>query len=132
MAVVLDTCTWVWWCASPEKLSEPAREVIRREAPVRGLLLSIISVWEVAKLVEKRKLAFSIPLRRWIERALQQEGLQLYPLTADVCVESTELPGVFHGDPADQIIVATARGAAVALVTCDRKIREYPHVATLW
>lgn len=94
--------------------------------------MSIISVWEVAKLVEKRKLAFSIPLRQWIERALEQEGLQLYPLTADVCVESTELPGVFRGDPADQIIVATARAAAAALVTCDRKIREYPHVPTLW
>lgn len=132
MAVLLDTCTWIWWCASPEKLSAPAREAIERAIPEKAVLLSMISVWEVAKLVEKRKIAFSIPCRQWIELALRRDGLEICPLTAEVCVDSTELPGAFHGDPADQIIVATARGRSVPLVTCDRRIREYPHVATLW
>lgn len=132
MAVLLDTCAWVWWCASPEKLSIPAREVVEREAASGALRLSMISVWEVAKLVERGKLAFSIPCRQWIEHALNKEGLEVYPLAAEICVDSTELPGVFHGDPADEIIVATARSASAAIVTCDRKIRDYPHVATLW
>ena len=132
MAVLLDTCAWVWWCASPEKLSIPAREAIERETPSEALRLSMISVWEVAKLVEKRRLAFSIPCRQWIERALRQEGLQICPLTPEITMDSTELPGVFHGDPADQIIVATARALSAAIVTCDGKIRDYPHVATLW
>jgi PIN domain nuclease of toxin-antitoxin system len=132
MAVLLDTCTWVWWCASPKKLSVPAREAIEREIPSGTLRLSMISVWEVAKLVEKRKLAFSIPCRQWIEHALSQEGLQICPLTPEICVDSTELPGAFHGDPADQVIVATARALSAVIVTCDRKIRDYPHVATLW
>ena len=70
--------------------------------------------------------------RRWIEQALRQKGLQVCPLTPEVCVNSTELPGVFHGDPADQIIVATARANSAATVTCDRKIRECPHVPPLW
>jgi PIN domain nuclease of toxin-antitoxin system len=135
MAVLLDTCTWVWHCARPEKLSEPAREAIekhRKEGPGSGLIVSVISTWEVAKLVEKKKLAFSIPCRQWIEAAVRQEGIELHALTPEIALESTELPGLFHGDPADQIIVATARARSVAIVTPDRRIREYPHVATLW
>jgi PIN domain nuclease of toxin-antitoxin system len=81
---------------------------------------------------EKRKLAFSIPCRQWIERALNQEGLNVCPGSAEICVGSTELPGIVHGHPADKIIVATARALSAAIVTCDRKIRGHPHVATLW
>jgi PIN domain nuclease of toxin-antitoxin system len=113
-------------------LSKPAREVISRETTAGGLLVSIISVWEVAKLVEKGKLKFSIPCREWLHQAVRTEGITLQPLTPEICLESTELPGRFHGDPADQIIVATARMLSTPIITKDRKIAEYPHVATLW
>jgi PIN domain nuclease of toxin-antitoxin system len=59
-------------------------------------------------------------------------GVTIHPLTPEICVESAELPGEFHGDPADQIIVATARLLAVPVVTSDRKILDYPHVQSLW
>jgi PIN domain nuclease of toxin-antitoxin system len=60
------------------------------------------------------------------------DGVSLHPLTPEICVESTELPGVFHGDPADQIIVATARSLGATVVTADRRILEYSHVPTIW
>ncbi len=130
--VVLDTCAWLWMCATPEKLSSAAREIIDREKRHDGLIVSIISAWEVAKLVQKRKLRLSISCRQWIDEAVRADGVTLHPLTPEVCVESTELPGSFHGDPADQIIVATARLIAGAVITSDRKILDYPHVPTVW
>lgn len=132
MAVVLDTCAWLWLCAAPEKLSSAASDVVQRERRRSGLLLSVFSVWEVAKLVQKGKLAFSIPCREWIDAALATDGLTLQPLTPEICVASTELPGVFHGDPADQIIVATARALSAPVVTRDRRILDYAHVPTVW
>jgi PIN domain nuclease of toxin-antitoxin system len=132
MAVVLDTCAWLWLCSSPQKLSTAARDAVHRERPRAGLIVSVFSTWEIAKLVQKGKLTFSIPCREWIDRAARTDGVTLYPLTPEVCVESTELPGNFHGDPAGQIIVATARIVGAPVVTSDRKLLDYAHVATLW
>ncbi len=132
MAAVLDTCAWIWFCAEPEKLSAGASEAIQRERRRGGLVVSVFSAWEVAKLVQKAKLRFAIPCREWIDRAVRAEGVTLQPLTPQICVESTELPGLFHGDPADQIIVATARVLAAPVVTADRRILEYAHVPTIW
>lgn len=132
MALVLDTCAWLWYCSEPDKLSSAAREALEREQPADGLIVSVISCWEIAKLVEKRKLSFSMGCGAWIERAVRARGVVLHPLTPGICVESTELPGTFHGDPADQIIVATARFLSTAVVTKDRKIRDYSHAPAIW
>lgn len=132
MPAVLDTCAWLWCCGAPDKLSRRARAVVRREKRDGGLIVSVFSVWEIAKLVQKGRLQFSIPCREWLAEAMQAEGITMHPVTPDVCMESTELPGTFHGDPADQIIVATARLLDAPLVTSDRRIREYRHVTTVW
>jgi PIN domain nuclease of toxin-antitoxin system len=73
-----------------------------------------------------------MPCREWIELASRADGISLHPITPEICIESAELPGVFHGDPADQIIVATARLLSAAILTSDRRIRDYPHVPTIW
>lgn len=132
MPVLLDTCSWLWLAAEPEKLSKVAKEIIQREKAASGLLVSIISCWEIAKLVQKGRLKFSIQCREWIDAALRLNGVALYSLTPEIAIESTELPGRFTGDPADQIIVATARSLGIAVLTKDRKILDYPHVPSLW
>jgi PIN domain nuclease of toxin-antitoxin system len=132
MPLVLDTCAWLWYCAEPKKLSRVARETIEREKARAGLIVSVISCWEIAKLVQKGKLKFSITCREWLDSALLVEGVSLHALTSEIAVESTELPGNFRGDPADQIIVATARALGVAVVTKDQKILNYAHVPSLW
>lgn len=132
MAVVLDTCAWLWFCSDRRRLSKAATDIIRREQRRAGLIVSVFSAWEIAKLVEKRRLEFAIPCREWIEQACRLDGIALHPLTPEICVESTQLPGVFHGDPADQIIVATARTLAAPIVTADRRILEYSHTPTIW
>lgn len=132
MAVILDTCAWIWYATKPDQLSRPAAEAIQLEKSRSGIFVCVISVWEVAKLVEKGKLRFSIPCGDWIDQAMRLEGITLQPLTPEICIASTQLPGAFHGDPADQIIVATARSLSLPVITSDRGIRRYAHVASLW
>ena len=92
--------------------------------------LSAISCWEVAKLVEKGRLALDRPVLDWLRLALGYPGVELLPLSAEIAAASVDLPGEFHRDPADQIIVATARIYGCRLLTSDRKILEYQHVQT--
>jgi PIN domain nuclease of toxin-antitoxin system len=132
MPVVLDTCAWLWLCAAPHKLSRAARTAIDRARPDASLNVSVFSTWEIVKLVQKGKLDLALPCREWIVAAMRAEGITMHPVSPEVCLESTELPGVFHGDPADQIIVATARLLSVPVVTADRKIRAYRHVQSVW
>jgi len=79
------------------------------------LLLKLISCWEIAKLVEKGRIAFSIPTLTWILRSLTELGIYIVELSPEIAVESTQLPD-FHQDPADQIIVATSRVLGMPLV----------------
>lgn len=127
--LVLDTHVWVWLLEGSKKLSTPkASSVLSRirEAADRSeLRVSIISVWEVAMLEAKGRLRFSVPCLDWIDKALSVPGLALIPITPEIAVDSSRLPGEFHGDPADRLIVATSRRIEAGLVTADRRIRDY-------
>ncbi len=128
--ILLDTHIWIWWIHNTPLLNQPQIEVIRNnETNIIGI--SAISCWEIAKLVEYQRLELPLPLDEWLEQALNYPGVQLWPLTPDIAIESTRLPGDFHRDPADQIIVATARILNCELVTSDKKILRYPHVSTV-
>ena len=132
MRCLIDTCAWIWELASPDKLSDRATSTIDEAGRNGELHLSVISCWEVAKLVEEGRLRLNIPVRDWIERGLAREGLILVELSPAICVESTELPGEFPGDPADQIILATARRLSLPVITPDRAFRDHPGVEAVW
>ncbi len=128
--IVLDTHIWIWWVHGTPRLDKKQIEIIT--AHENNLIgISAISCWEVAKLVEYGRLTLPYPTLEWIELALSYPGVKLLPLTPQIIVESTQLPGTFHRDPADQIIVATARIFQCPLVTLDRKIIAYPYVDTI-
>ncbi|MCX7841173.1 MAG: type II toxin-antitoxin system VapC family toxin [Anaerolineae bacterium] len=128
--IVLDTHIWVWWVHGDVHLTPTQREaIIANETDVIGV--SAISCWEIAKLVEYGRLELPVLLEEWFEQALDYPGIQLLALTPEIAIESTRLPGNFHRDPADQIIVATARVYNCPLVTLDEKILNYPHVTTI-
>lgn len=124
---VLDSHIWVWWVNEGPDLSSGKRNILAaRQAD--GLGVSVISCWEIAKLVEKGRLAFAVPVGQWIDQALAYPGICLLPLDPRIAVASTQLPPPFHNDPADQIIVATAREMDCPLATDDGKILAYAHV----
>jgi PIN domain nuclease of toxin-antitoxin system len=128
--IVLDTHIWVWWVHEDAQLTQQQKAWIQ-EHEEQGLGVSAISCWEVAKLVEYQRLTLPCPVAEWIEQALAYPGMQLLHLTPRIAVESAQLPGTFHRDPADQIIVATARVYDCPLLTADDKILRYPHVKLL-
>lgn len=128
--ILLDTHIWVWWVHGDSRLRTSSLDLLKAHE-TRGLGVSIISCWEVAKLVEYKRLDLPTSVEEWIEQALGYPGIVLLELTPRIAVEATQLPGSFHRDPADQLIVATARVHETPLATIDRKILDYEGVDTL-
>ena len=128
--IVLDTHIWIWWVSASPQLTARQVALLERHKP-EGLGVSVISCWEIAKLVEVGRLALAYPVQDWMQQALAYPGIQLLGLTPEIAIASTQLPGAFHRDPADQIIVATARVYDCPLLTADAKILDYTSVTTL-
>jgi len=128
MSVLIDTHIWIWYCSAVEKIPQKIKNQIHKS---NTLFVSAISCWEVAKLVQKKKIIFSIPVDYWIKTALNYPKIKLLELTPEISIHSTQLPGIFHNDPADQIIVATARIHNLTLLTVDERILNYEFVKTV-
>lgn len=129
--ILLDTHVLIWWAnGEHERLSAAVIAAIEAEEQQR--LVSAISCWEVAMLVERGRLGLNVDIERWLNLVASVPRLQLLPLSPAVAVASTRLPGTFHADPADRFLVAQARHLNIALVTADSKIKAYPHVRSLW
>lgn len=127
--IVLDTHAWVWWLTKPEKLGKRAAQAIRKADRVG---IPAISVWEVAMKAEAGKLRFDRPYALWLEAALcEDRRTELLPLLPQIAVGAAQLSWS-HADPADRLIVATARVNKAALVTADERIRESGVVRTVW
>jgi PIN domain nuclease of toxin-antitoxin system len=124
--LLLDTHYWVWLqFGAANRFSESVRLAVDQASAAGELLISAMSVWEVAMLESKGKLELHSPVEAWVRKALATPGLSIAPLTPEIAIESCNLPPPFHGDPADRIIVATARNLGARLLTRDRNIIEY-------
>jgi PIN domain nuclease of toxin-antitoxin system len=129
MDLLLDTHVWIWLSLEKQKsLSAKSKKAVNA---ADHKWISAISCWELAKLVEKKRIGFSIPTLTWIRRSLNQSNIKVADLSPEIAVESTVLRG-FHSDPADQIIAATSRILGLPLVTSDRQILEFSEVDTIW
>jgi PIN domain nuclease of toxin-antitoxin system len=133
--IVLDTHVWLWVVEGDRsQLAPQATQEIDNASRRGDLLVSAISVWEVAMLEAKRRISLSHPVDNWVRSALRAPGCQLLPLTPEIAIESTRLPASAHGDPADRILIASSRVTGARLATRDRSILDYArggHVATL-
>lgn len=129
---LLDTHTWIWWHMRPRNLSRKVLELIENIENYDEMLLSAISLWEFSKLLEKGRIGISINPEDWVHTALDMPKLRFVHLTPLISYRSTALPNPFHNDPADQIIVATAREENAVILTRDERILEYPHVKSVW
>jgi PIN domain nuclease of toxin-antitoxin system len=126
---LIDTNIWLWMVDNHSCIPKKILPIIS-DVDNFPFYLSAISIWEVAKKVSLGKLSLSIPIRDWLIKASRKPFIEIVPLSVDISLESTVLPGVFHKDPADQIIVASARQHNMVLLTSDQKIIDYPHVRT--
>jgi PIN domain nuclease of toxin-antitoxin system len=122
--LLLDTHAALW-LDNGDPLSAAAHQAIRRAAPAGGVLVSPVSAWEIGLLVSKGRLALDLEPVAWFQRFLRVAGIRLTPFTVGIAAGCSFLPEPFHGDPADRMLVATARACGVPLVTRDRRILDY-------
>jgi PIN domain nuclease of toxin-antitoxin system len=124
--LLLDTHAWVWLVDGAEgRLARRVVDDIRRASWERRLFVSPLSVWEVATLVRKRRLALREELRDWVEQAFVRTAAQVAEFTVAVALDAVTLPGAPGADPADRILIATARALGATLITRDSEILAY-------
>ena len=129
--ILLDTHVWFWWVQGDPRLSARHDQPLQVAQGTQTIAVSAICCWEIAMMIERGRVQVALSSLDWLRQALAPSGVELLPPTPEVAVESTQLPGTFHRDPADQIIVATARLFNAPLLTEDSKIVAYAHVQTL-
>lgn len=130
--IVLDTHAWIWFISNPELLSTKAARAINSAIQKKNILISSISVWEIALLVKKNRLKLTMDIIDWLRGTEKLPFIQFIPVDNEIALKSVGLSDPFHNDPADRIIIATALTAGAPLVTKDDRILKYPHVKTVW
>lgn len=125
--ILLDTHVLLWLALEPRRLSAPARRALR--AP---RLLADISLREVAALERAGRVAIEGSVSAWLGDALQELDIQVVPIDVQIAARSVRIAANFHGDPADQLIAATAIELDVPLATADERLRSSPALRTIW
>ena len=131
MKALLDTHVLIWWLNDRKRLSPAQREVVGSARPQMPLLVSDISLWEVAMLHSLGRIRLSVPLREWLDKATAPPLVQRHGISPAIAAEVAALPDSFHRDPADRILVATARVLGATLLTQDRRIVDAALADTL-
>jgi PIN domain nuclease of toxin-antitoxin system len=129
--VILDTHIWVWWLLPDSPLPDRERRSLDRIATDKGILLPAICQWEAQMLHRKKRIELPLPFSTWLRRATSADMLTVLPLNADTVIAINDLPASFHGDPADRMIVATARAHDLPLATHDEAIKR-SRLVKLW
>jgi len=131
--IILDTHVLLWWVSGSDLLSATANKAIKRTLTAGSeIIISSISAWEISMLISKGRLILSMDIESWLDEVSQIDGVRFMPVDNEIGIKSAVLPGEFHKDPADRMIVATARKLAIPLVTADEKIIKYEFVKTIW
>jgi PIN domain nuclease of toxin-antitoxin system len=126
--LLLDTHVWVWTQEQPERLGPRTKRLVT--SAEHENTVSPISTLEIARLVAEGDISLSGALAQWVSQSMAELNARTVPLSHEVAAEAYALPGAFHRDPADRVLVATARLERLTLVTADDRILEYPHLRT--
>jgi len=131
--ILVDTHALVWWVADPKRIPAKARRALDSAVKAReSIAVSSISIWEIALLVARKRLEFTIDVESWITSVEALPFFTVVPVDNRIAVRSVRLDGFPHRDPTDRIIVATALGLGATLVTGDARLRGYKALATIW
>jgi PIN domain nuclease of toxin-antitoxin system len=123
--LLLDTHIWIWFMLADVELDVAGRTAINQAAAAGQLRIAAISVWEAALLASRGRITLGKPLAQWMAEAVSAPGLSIEPLLPQIAVEAYSLPDTFHRDPADRLIVATARVTSAVMMTRDKQILDY-------
>ncbi|MDR1031966.1 MAG: type II toxin-antitoxin system VapC family toxin [Holosporales bacterium] len=124
--LLLDTHVFLWLMNGDQKLNKRNQERIEKIVNSGArICLSAISIWEIGMLVAKQRIVLSQPIDKWINQAIEISSIKIIELANEILLDSCSLPGQFHGDSADRMIVATSRIKHMPLITQDEKILSY-------
>ncbi|MBN2442764.1 MAG: type II toxin-antitoxin system VapC family toxin [Spirochaetales bacterium] len=130
MNILLDTCAIIWAISEPSQLSEKAKKLIRTADS--QITVSAISCGEIACAVERNRIDINMHWKKWFNHYIALNNWKCFDISLKIIEEAYSLPGEFHQDPSDRIIVATARLHSLQIITADKKILNYPHVDSEW
>ena len=131
MKLLLDTHVLLWWLNGNDRLPAAIRRAVEAAGPEAPLWVSDITLWEIATLESLGRIELHLPVRDWLERATAPPLVRRIGITPAVAGEVAALPAGFHRDPADRVLVASARVLGATLATADRRIVESGIVPTL-
>lgn len=130
--IVLDTCVLIFDALSPDKLSSAAAKAINNAEKKNQLFCSDISLWEIALLVQKKRLDVGTDVQTFLKLMLEARQIQTLGISIEIAAQSTVFSKALHSDPADRIIAATAICNNAELVTCDKKLRDIKELSIIW
>ena len=123
--LLLDTHTWLWLATGDDQLPVPIRRAIERYEAKGQLFVAAVSRLELATIWRRGRVILPLPLEEWLARALAEAGIGLVAISPRIAAETARLPEGFHGDPADRLIVATARIENLTLCTHDKEVLRH-------
>lgn len=129
MRLLLDTHVWMWAAEDPRRLGPKLRALLENEHRERSV--SAVSTLEIARLVWSGDIVLQIPLADWVATSLADLRADSLPVTDEIAIEAYRLPEPFHRDPADRVIVASARLHQLTIATADERILDWSHVSTV-
>ncbi len=130
MRYLLDTCAIVWIAAEPDKLPQTTLALVSH--PEAEIFISSVSAAEIACAYERQRLELDRHWKTWFRFVTGENGWEVLDVSLRIIEEAWSLPGEFHTDPADRVIVATARSMDLIVITGDERILQYPHVESLF
>jgi PIN domain nuclease of toxin-antitoxin system len=130
--IVLDTHVLVWWVAGADRLSARARRAIAQRLPEGPVVVSTITVLEIATAVRRGRLELGSPLEQWLSDLLVLPEVHFEPVSVEIARVAGSLEDPAPGDPADRLILATAKTLGAKLITADDRLRASPHAAAVW
>ena len=130
--ILLDTHILLWDALAPHQLSLPAQQAIAHANQQEGMLVADISLWEIAMLVQKRRIQIATDAQTFLTLLLQANKLHVVPISPAIATHSVQLPALVNKDPADRLIVATALVEKAVLLTADRNLQTIGAITTLW
>jgi PIN domain nuclease of toxin-antitoxin system len=123
--IVLDTHILIWSLLTPDNLANETKQIISEAQNNNNLFISSISLWEIAMLIERKRISLYERSSNFLNSITNIDGLNIIQINANIATESVALPGNFSSDPADCIIIASTRELAGTLITRDNKIIEW-------